>query len=189
MNTMATHAHQSYPRSCAECGKQEVMPTTIVYDAVVKHDGGTHAFRIPHLHINKCVACGEVFFDSLTDEEISQALRKHRNLLSPQEIRAKLARYSLSQKQLAAQIRVAPETISRWLSGAYIQSCASDMLMRLFFAEQEAKHRTPTAGRVVIRDGQVAPWSHSASYQTTPFPQPGAPVESAEDQGELALAA
>ena len=127
-------SHKPFPRRCPECGKVEVHPATIAYDAEVKHDGRVYAFRIPELQVNRCAACGEVLFSNVTDEQISQALREHLSLLSPEQIRTALQAIGLKQKDFGQRIGVAPETISRWISGTYIQSRAMDNLMRLFFA-------------------------------------------------------
>jgi len=111
-----------------------VQPATIAYDAAVKHDGRLHAFHIPRLQINRCAACGEILFSNVTDDQISQALRTHLALLSPDQIHDSLSTLGLRQKDLAERIGVAAETVSRWMSGAQIQSRAMDNLMRLFFA-------------------------------------------------------
>ena len=113
---------RSYPQPCPECGKIEIRPAVIAYDGEIKHNGRLHAIRVPELHINRCGACGEVYFDNATDDQISRALRTHLGLLSPQEIRQRLGVLGLTQKEFGEEIAVAPETISRWLSGAYIQS-------------------------------------------------------------------
>lgn len=123
-----------FPWPCPECGKEEVYPATIAYDAEVKHDGRLHAFHISALQVNKCSACGEVLFSNATDDQMSQALREHLALLSPRQIRDSLRALGMKQKELGNRLGVAPETISRWLSGTHIQSRAMDNLMRLFFA-------------------------------------------------------
>ena len=91
-------------------------------------------FEIPALRVNQCAACGEILFSNVTDDQISQALREHLTLLSPQQIREGLRALGLKQKEFGDRIGVAPETISRWISGTHIQSRAMDNLMRLFFA-------------------------------------------------------
>jgi DNA-binding transcriptional regulator YiaG len=122
-----------FPRPCVECGNVEVRPAIISYNAEVKHDGRLWKFTIPALKVNQCAACGEVYFDHITDDQISLGLREHLNLLSPQQIRDGLKTLGLMQKEFGQRIGVAPETISRWLSGTHIQSRAMDNLMRLFF--------------------------------------------------------
>ena len=133
--TKPAHAgDMPFPRHCPECGKLKVQPATIPYDAEVKYDGRLYALRIPALQVDQCAACGEVLFSNVTDDQISQALREHLTLLSPSQIREALRALGLKQKDLGERIGVAPETISRWISGTHIQSRAMDNLMRLFFA-------------------------------------------------------
>ena len=132
-----------FPRRCPECGKTEVQPATIVYDAEVKHDGRLYALHVPRLQVNKCGACGEVLFGNVADDQISQALREHLALLSPEQIRDSLSTLGLRQKDLAERIGVAAETISRWMSGTQIQSRAMDNLMRLFFAFDTVRAALP----------------------------------------------
>ena len=66
-----------FPYPCSECGKLDVWPTTIEYSAEVKHDEILHKFNIPKLQVSQCKACNEIYFDHITDEQISQALRNH----------------------------------------------------------------------------------------------------------------
>jgi putative zinc finger/helix-turn-helix YgiT family protein len=141
-------ANMPFPRHCPECGKVEVQPATIPYDAEVKHDGRLYAFKIAALQVNKCAACGEVLFSNVTDDQISQALREHLALLSPQQIREALRALGLKQKDLGDRIGVAPETISRWISGTHIQSRAMDILMRLFFAFDNVRSALTESGPV-----------------------------------------
>jgi putative zinc finger/helix-turn-helix YgiT family protein len=122
-----------YPRRCPECGKADVRPHTMPYDAEVRHDGRLHVFRITNLHVDRCGACGEILFTNATDEQISGALREHLRLLSPEEIRERLEALGMTQKEFAERIGVAPESVSRWLTGRQIQSRAMDNLIRLFF--------------------------------------------------------
>lgn len=121
-----------FPRHCPECGKTGVQSAVIAYDANVKHDGRLYAFHIPDLPVNRCAACGEVLFSNATDDRISEALREHLSLLSPVQIREALRALGLTQKEFAERIGVAPETVSRWISGTHIQSRAMNNLMRLF---------------------------------------------------------
>jgi hypothetical protein len=83
----ANLCEKPFPRRCPECGKAELQPATIAYDAEVKHDGRLYAFHIPQLQVNKCGACGEVLFGNVADDQISQSLREHLALLSPEQIR------------------------------------------------------------------------------------------------------
>jgi YgiT-type zinc finger domain-containing protein len=129
------------------------MSKTISHQAEIKHDGRLHTIQIPDLPVMKCNSCGEVFFNTTSHNEISQALRRHLNLLSPEQIRDELKAHGLMQKTFAQQIRVAQETVSRWLSGTYIQSCAMDQLMRMFFRYEAAKCGNSSPGEAIKHDG------------------------------------
>ena len=91
---------------CSECGKMEVYPAAIHYDARVKHDNCLYTFSIPDLHVLQCRSCGDILFDDVTDDQISQALREHLGLLSPQEIRTRIGRLGLTQKGFSEQISI-----------------------------------------------------------------------------------
>ncbi len=138
--------HRPFPRPCPECGQEELYPAAIAYDAEARHDGRRYAFHIPALQVNQCLACGEVLFSNATDDQISQALREHVGLLSPRQIRDALQSLGMKQKELARRLGIAPETISRWLSGTHIQSRAMDNLMRVFFAFDNVRAALPGSG-------------------------------------------
>ncbi len=140
---VAASTEKPFPRRCAECGKTEVWPATIAYDAEVKHDGRLYAFRITRLKINKCRACGEILFSNVSNEQVTQALRDHLGLLSPTQIRESLSNLGMMQKDFAERIGVAPETVSRWIGGTHIQSRAMDNLMRLFFRFDNVRSALP----------------------------------------------
>lgn len=131
-----------FPHPCPECGESGVCPAVIAYEADVKHDGRLHHIQIPCLSVIQCTECREVYFVAETDCQISQALREALVLLSPQEIRDRLASLGLTRREFAGQIQVAEETILGWLSGIHIQSSASDASMRMFFEREEARRAT-----------------------------------------------
>ena len=142
MNQSTDVCDKRFDCPCPLCGHGKLLSVTIAHEAEIKHDGRLYRLSIPSLPVKKCDACGEVFFDAASHGEISQALRTRLNLLSPQQIRDKLATLGLMQKTFAERIRVAPESVSRWLSGAFIQSCAMDQLMRMFFqCEEESRQK------------------------------------------------
>lgn len=120
----------------------DLCPAVISYNARVKHDGSVYAFVIPELRVWKCTSCGDVLFDDATNEQVSQGLREHLGLLSPQEIRDRIRSLGLTQRAFSGLLPIAEETVSRWLSGAYIQSRAYDRLMRFVFEREEARQRS-----------------------------------------------
>ena len=128
-----------FPWRCIKCKEREVYPLETDYITTVKHDGRPYEIRIPDLSIPTCRKCGERVITSKVDDEIVAALRIRVGLLMPQEMQQSRNQLELSQQELAEQLGVAKETISRWETGAMIQSRAMDNLMRLYFASEEVR--------------------------------------------------
>lgn len=144
-----------YPRRCSVCGEVAVAKCWIPYEAEVRHDGKLHAFSIASLGIDQCERCEEQFFTTSTDEEINLALRSHLGLLAPNEIRAGLDLGGVNQKEFAEQLGIAAETVSRWLTGASIQTRSLDKLMRLYFTMPNV--------RAALSNSEIAPVEQRAS--------------------------
>lgn len=149
-----------YPRYCVECGQERVEPTSIPYNAEVKHDGKLHRFPVANLPVDLCRNCGEQWFTADTDAAIQTALRTHLRLLHPDEIRRRLSELKLSQTSFANRMCVAPETVSRWLNGHVVQSRSLDILMRLFFCLDSVRavltENGPAEGLGVVDRGHQA---------------------------------
>jgi len=128
-----------FPWRCFECREKEVFPQETDYTTTVKHDGRAYTIRIPDLAIATCRNCGEQVFGGAEDDRIRDALRAEIGLLRPPEIQRHRAEFKLSQQELAEQLGVAKETISRWETGALMQSRAMDNLLRLFFTSEEVR--------------------------------------------------
>jgi DNA-binding transcriptional regulator YiaG len=152
---------KQFPIRCNECGAREVRPATVAYEVDRNHDGRFYHVRVPHLRVNKCSQCGEVYMNVDSDRQIVAALREQLRLLTPEQIRENLAALRISQKEFAERLGVAAETVSRWLSGAIIQCRALDNLMRTYFGVAEArKHLTgedqdPDFGTRVVQPNYV----------------------------------
>jgi putative zinc finger/helix-turn-helix YgiT family protein len=123
-----------FPWLCSDCFTRTVVPTVTEYTTKVKHDGTIHELHFPALEIPHCQTCGETYTTTAVDEQINDALRAKLRLLTPAQIRQGIERLGLKQQEIAERLGVAPETISRWVNGALIQSRAMDNLLRLFFA-------------------------------------------------------
>jgi putative zinc finger/helix-turn-helix YgiT family protein len=95
--------------------------------------------HIPDLEIPTCRKCGEQVFTVGTDDRIVAALRAQVGLLFPQEMQKRRGQFGMTQQELADQLGVAKETISRWETGGMIQSRAMDNLLRLFFDSEEVR--------------------------------------------------
>jgi putative zinc finger/helix-turn-helix YgiT family protein len=146
-NANADERRRNYPIRCIECGKKEVRPAVVRRQIKKNHDGRLYDLTIVDLPVTRCDACGEIFFTEESDEGIAAALRTHLALLTPEQIRANLESLAINQKEAAERIGVAAETISRWLSGAMIQSRAMDNLLRAFFACPEVREELNRAGK------------------------------------------
>lgn len=138
-DTKREQGDRPFPWRCPNCRQREVVPQTIPYTIDVKHDGLMHNIHLPALTVPKCRSCGHLLFDDGADEQISSALRQHLRLLSPEQIRTNRKALALSQRELAERLGIAEETISRWETGALIQSRAMDNLLRIYFDNSDVR--------------------------------------------------
>ncbi len=128
-----------FPWLCSDCVTRTVVPTVIDYTAKVKHDGVIHELHLPKIEVPRCQTCGNLVVTTEVDERVNDALRSKLHLLAPQQIRANIEKLGLSQQELAEWLDVAPETVSRWMTGALIQSSRMNKRFRMFFAFPEAR--------------------------------------------------
>lgn len=123
-----------FPWRCGNCGEEQVYRVATPYTAAINYDGRTYEVVVPCLETPTCANCGEVVFDNHTGHQISRALRQQLGLLQPEQIRAGRTELGLNQRDFAAQLGVAEESVSRWETGAQVQSRGFDRQIRLFFA-------------------------------------------------------
>ena len=128
-----------FPWKCSNCGKEVVRPAKVDYSMKVKHDGVIHVLHVPRLSIPRCRSCGNLVVTSAVDDKLNDILRAHFGLLTPDQIRANIQKLGISQQELGEWLDVAPETISRWMTGALIQSSRMNKRLRMFFAFPEAR--------------------------------------------------
>jgi putative zinc finger/helix-turn-helix YgiT family protein len=128
-----------FPWRCTKCKAKEVYRQPTDYTSEIKHDGRTYTVRVPDLMLPTCRKCGEAVFSVGDDEPIRDALRAQLGLLSPSEIQKQRQCLEINQQELAEHLGVAKETISRWETGAMIQSRAMDNLLRLYFGSEEVR--------------------------------------------------
>jgi putative zinc finger/helix-turn-helix YgiT family protein len=128
-----------FPWPCSDCLTRTVVPTVIEYTAKVKHDGTAYELHFPELEVPRCQTCGETYTTTAVDERINDALRSRLRLLMPAQIRKGIEKLGLKQQEFAERLGVAPETISRWVNGALIQSRAMDNFLRVYFAVPEVR--------------------------------------------------
>jgi putative zinc finger/helix-turn-helix YgiT family protein len=128
-----------FPWHCPKCRRKEVRAAVVPYRCEMAHDGCMHAVEVSGLSVPRCDHCGELVFNDPAEEQIRQRLRAQLRLLAPEDIRAARMNLGLSQKDLADRLGAAEATISRWETGAQIQSRAMDNLLRVFFALPEVR--------------------------------------------------
>ncbi|MCE9531555.1 MAG: helix-turn-helix domain-containing protein [Planctomycetes bacterium] len=112
---------------------------TISYDTVMNHDGRSYQVHIPNLSAPKCSNCGEISFDVVADIEIDEFFRAEAKLLTPRKIREEREKLGLTQRELAQDLDIAEETLSRWETGIQIQQRAFDKLLRGYFDDENVR--------------------------------------------------
>jgi DNA-binding transcriptional regulator YiaG len=113
-----------------------VLPT---YTIQIDHDGRKYEISVADLSVLRCSECGDIQLDDAADERINEALRAKIGLLTPQQIRQGREGLNLTQKDLAASMRLSESTLSRWETGAQIQQRCMDAFLRCFFAIEEVR--------------------------------------------------
>jgi DNA-binding transcriptional regulator YiaG len=139
MNTKNPRGNKPFPWICPACGKTSVRESTVSHIVTGQHDNRPYKFTVDRLVAPQCTECKEVVFDRSVNAQISDAIRRHLKVMSPDEIRRALTGRCITQRQLADALDIAPETISRWMTGLIIQSRSNDRRLRKYFKHaQEA---------------------------------------------------
>lgn len=128
-----------YPWLCVDCFTRTVVPAVRDETFRVKHDGVIHELHLANIEIPRCQTCGNQIVTTEVDERVNDALRAKLHLLTPAQIRANIKKLGLTQLELADWLDVAPETVSRWMTGALIQSSRMNKRLRMFFAFPAAR--------------------------------------------------
>jgi putative zinc finger/helix-turn-helix YgiT family protein len=137
---MTTPPTKPFPWKCGHCGERAIFREKVYYETEIALDiGELHIIAIPDLIAPKCRNCGRMIFDDPVNRRITNALREQVGLLKPAQIRAGREALGLTQEQLAAKLRIASATVSRWETGAQVQQRALDLLMRLYFGLSEVR--------------------------------------------------
>lgn len=122
-----------YPWTCGKCAQKRVEPVVGDYSVDFKHDGKLHNIVLSQIEIPTCQNCGNVQTGIEIGGKVTKALREKVGLLFSEQIKQQRTALSLSQEQLGECIGAAKESISRWETGALIQSVSTDKLLRMFF--------------------------------------------------------
>jgi hypothetical protein len=101
------------------------MRTTEYTTTTVKYDGVLHEIAISNLHILKCWECGEILYDNLTSDEMTEAIRLRFGLVSPFWIRSRLHKLGKTVEDLQNYLG-AEVDLQAILDNCRIQSKAID---------------------------------------------------------------
>ena len=122
-----------FPWTCLHCGTRTVTPVTEDSVTEIGHDGKTYEVCVANAVIPTCSHCGRKVLTDRVNRQTSAALRAKLELLTPEEIKANIEALGLSQKEVASRLGVAQETLSRWITGAVLQTRSNDRALRVFF--------------------------------------------------------
>ena len=126
-------ADKPYPWTCGQCAQRTIEPVVKDYQVAFKHDGKLHQITLPQVEVPTCGNCGTEQTDIQISRQVTSELRRKIGLMFPDEIRQQRTALGLNQEQLGECIGAAKESISRWETGALIQSVSTDKLLRMFF--------------------------------------------------------
>lgn len=146
---------EPFPWLCPRCGQETVNPTSVDYRTTRKYEGRSYDLNVTGLRVLQCGNCGERLFGNEAGDQIERAFRATLGLLQPEEIRNGREELGLNQKEFAAKLRIAEESLSRWESGALVQPRQADTLIRLYFVSPSSRRvfdvvgQSPDFGRVV----------------------------------------
>jgi hypothetical protein len=166
--------------TCYQCGEPFVKRAAPPHHRKLRYEGAAHEVFVTDMPEWHCAACKLSVTDEEGDEPLQAALRNHVGLLTPQQIKAGIKTLGITQEKFAEKIRCAPESISRWLNGAVLQSRVYDCLMRIYFQFPEVRgaleqfSATASFGETVVhaeRTGKMptaALLSYGAEIETFP---------------------
>src|SRR4051812_8587902 len=119
--TTKSNRDRPFPWRCGNCGEKEVDRKATEHRTTIKYEGRPYEIVIPDLQLPTCKKCGEVVFDNFAGEQIDRAFRSQLGLLQADEIRAGRIQLGKNQKEFAAELGAAEESVSRWETGAQVQ--------------------------------------------------------------------
>ncbi|MEX2579680.1 MAG: type II TA system antitoxin MqsA family protein [Verrucomicrobiales bacterium] len=131
-----TETTESIP--CFECESGELKPT--LQDYASKHPK-LGEFTVPDVPVLVCDQCGDTVIGEEGNAKIDAWLDKALNVISPEEIRQFLDKYSLTQKEASRITGLGEKNICRWLGGRSRPSESVSNLLRLLLADETAFER------------------------------------------------
>ncbi len=127
--------------ACFECEAGRLQPVLLDYKTNHPTRGEIVVPQVPML---RCDQCGDLVTGDAGHRKINAWLDKELGAISPQEIRAFLTKYRLTQKQASDTTGLGEKNISRWLSGRSRPSESVSNFLRVLLAEESAFERLRT---------------------------------------------
>ena len=116
--------------------------------------------------VHHCVACKFAFTDETAETRREEAVRRHLQILMPDEIAEVRARYGMSRAKFAAVSRIGTATLARWELGEVVPNAAMDSYLRLLarsdifaLVRSGALYGTFNAETAIVRAASAEPSS------------------------------
>lgn len=147
--------------NCSECKKGVLVERVGDYETTYRdRSERSHSLRVPGVTWLECDVCGEITLDEHAMSIIEAARREALGLLSPEQIRAFRTSLQKTQGAMSALLGIGEKTYTRWESGAFIQSEASDRYLRLLMENNEnliLLQRIANAKKEKLESARTAP--------------------------------
>jgi putative zinc finger/helix-turn-helix YgiT family protein len=138
MKTTTTKPDQHASIPCFECEAGTLQP--ILEDHVTRHPK-LEEVVIPDVPMLRCDECGDVVIGQEGNARIDAWLDAALNAISPEDIRALLTKYNLTQRRASQITGLGEKNISRWLTGRARPSESVSNFLRLLLADEDSFER------------------------------------------------
>lgn len=126
---------KTYPTDCIDCDSGRYEPVVVDYTDV---DQNGVQIVVPHVEILRCSACGAELIPTASSRQISEAVAKANDQLSPKELYELMEQFDLNQTQMAEIFGFGEKTYHRWLKGTQVVSRSMGFYLRAMAAHPEA---------------------------------------------------
>lgn len=153
------------PLICFDCGSEDIKLETTIQSFQYGKVGQevTLSAEVPVL---RCGSCGFAFTGERAEEARHAAVCSHLGVQTPAEVVALRTQLGMSQAEFARLTRIGIASISRWETGALIQSAASDQFLFLLHYGDNLERLRSRERRPASSEAAVA--SKSSCVQAAP---------------------
>lgn len=128
---------------CPDCDGRLV--DAIVSKSVhFQHDNKVHEIQVDALHVLACETCGSVYHDAETADQIEEAVRATRGLMTCDEMYSLRSAWDLTLAEVSRDTGIAESTLSKFENGRAIQSKVYDNILRVYYQDPAAYGRATT---------------------------------------------